>query len=218
MSWQRPQSPAGRSQTAAGRSVGPIRRHHPGRRAVAVIELLIALAIGSMVLVAVAYCVDASFKAYSINQEQSDLMQRSRLAMHRILTAIRTTDAHAPVDPVAKLSFDNGLVVTDKAIEMIDVNNRHVGFEYDPTNQTLIATDKSGTEYVLLRGVEKFEIKFEPMKTQQSLRTGGPYDRLLRATVILTVRTTGNAVDVDETVGAQRVTLSSSAVPRRNVW
>jgi len=101
---------------------------------------------------------------------------------------------------------------------MIDANARHVGFEYDPANGTLIATDKSGMEYVLLRGVEKFEIKYEPMKTQQSLRVGGPYDRLLRATIRLTVRTAGNAVDVDETVGAQRVTLSASAVPRRNVW
>ena len=191
----------------------------PRRRAgMAVIELLIALAIGSMVLVAVAYCVDSSFRAYSINQEQSDLMQRSRLAMHRILTAIRTTDAHFPVDPVAISGFKKGIVVTDKAIEMIDANERHVGFEFDPANGTLIATDKSGMEYVLLRGVEKFEIKFEPLKTQQALRAGGDYDRLLRATIRLTVKTAGNSVDVDETVGAQRVTLSSSAVPRRNVW
>jgi len=138
--------------------------------------------------------------------------------MHRILTAIRTTDAHSPLDPVAKAGFEAGLVVTDKGIEMIDANARHVGFEYDPANGTLIATDKSGMEYVLLRGVEKFEIKYEPMKTQQSLRVGGPYDRLLRATIRLTIRTAGNSVDVDETVGAQRVTLSASAVPRRNVW
>ena len=72
---------------------------------------LIALAIGSMVLVAVSYCVDAAFRAYSINQEQSDLMQRSRLAMHRILTAVRTTDAHAPVDAAAKLGFEMGLTL-----------------------------------------------------------------------------------------------------------
>ena len=198
-------------------------RRHPSavrrpRAAMAVVELLIALAIGSLVLVAVAYCTDSAFRAYSINQEQSDLMQRSRLAMHRILTAIRTTDAHMPVDMVAVSGFKTGLVVTDKAIDMIDSSERHVGFEFDPANGTLIATDKSGADYVLLRGVEKFEVKFEPMKTQQSLRTGGPYDRLLRATVRLTVRTAGNSVDVDESVGAQRVTLSSSAVPRRNVW
>lgn len=197
---------------------GPPARPARRRAGIAVIELLIALAIGGMVLVAVAFCVDSAFKAYSINQEQSDLMQRSRLAMHRILTAIRTTDAHAPVDAVAVSGFKLGLVVTDRGIEMIDPNERRVGFAFDAANGTLIATDKSGAEYVLLRGVEAFEVKFEPMKTQTSLRTGGPYDRLLRATVRLTVRTSGNSVDVDETVGAQRVTLSSSAVPRRNVW
>jgi hypothetical protein len=111
-----------------------------------------------------------------------------------------------------------GLVVTDRGIVMIDPNENEVGFAYDAANGILNARDKSGNDYVLLRGVERFEIKFEPMRSQQSTRTGGPYDRLLRATVLLTVRTSGNSVDVDETVGAQRVTLTSSAVPRRNVW
>ena len=198
-------------------------RHRTGRRpaarrGLAVIELLIALAIGGAILVAVAYCVDASFRAYSINQEQSDLMQRSRLAMHRVLTAIRTTDAHEPADPVAKAAFESGIVVTDKGIKMFDAHDNPVGFEFDQENGTLVATDRSGAEYVLLRGVETFEVKLEPLRTQKSLRTGGVYDRLLRATVRLTVRTYGNAVDVDETVATQRVTLSSSAVPRRNVW
>ena len=197
----------------------PARRHRRNsRHALAVIELLIALAIGGMVLVAVAYCVDASFRAYSINQEQSDLMQRSRLAMHRIVTEIRTTATHAPVDAVAELGFEMGLTVTDKGIKMLDSRDRELSFDFDAVNGVLNAKDKSGNEYVLLRGVEKFEIKFEPMKSNKSLRTGGPYDRLLRATVLLTVRTSGNSVDVDETVGAQRVTLTSSAVPRQNVW
>ena len=34
------------------------------RAAMAVVELLIALAIGSLVLVAVAYCTDSAFRAY----------------------------------------------------------------------------------------------------------------------------------------------------------
>ena len=191
----------------------------PGKAGgMAVVELLIALAIGALVLVAVAVCVDASFRAYSINQEQSDLMQRSRLAMHRILTEIRTLPTHAPVDPAAEAAYDAGIVVTDKGIKMMDAKLRESSFEFDPANGILSAKDRKGNEYVLLRGVERFEVKFEPMKSQKSLRSGGPYDRLMRATVLLTVRTSGNAVDVDETVGAQRVTLTSSACPRMNVW
>lgn len=188
-----------------------------GRRAMAVVELLIALAISGMILVAVAYCVDSAFRAYSINQEQSDLMQRSRLAMHRILTAIRTTDAHVPVDDATRALFERGALVTDRGIEMYDMANRKIAFEFVKANGTLVATDRSGTEYVLVRGVENFEVTLEPMKTKEALKTG-VYDRLYRASVRLTVRTHGNSIDVDESVGAQRVTLSSSAVPRRNVW
>lgn len=188
------------------------------RKGLAVIELLLALAISGMVLVAVAYCVDASFRAYSINQEQSDLLQRSRLAMHRILTEIRTTGTHAPTDAIAEAGFNMGLVVSDRGIKMLDSRDRQISFEFDPANGVLNAKDKLGNEYVLLRGVERFEIKFEPMRSHNAVRTGGAYDQLLRATVLLTVRTTGNSVDVDETVGAQRVTLTSSAVPRQNVW
>jgi hypothetical protein len=188
------------------------------RDGMAVIELLIALAISGMVLVAVAYCVDTAFKAYSINQEQSDLMQRSRLAMHRILTTIRTTSAHQPVDPLATAAFEAGLDVTDTAIRMIDVNEVEIMFRFDPVNGMLMAVDKNGNEYVLVRGVETFEVKFEPMRTEKATRSGGVYDRLMRATVKLTVKTSGNAIDIDETVAAQKVTLSSSAVPRQNVW
>jgi glucosamine--fructose-6-phosphate aminotransferase (isomerizing) len=43
-------------------------------------------------------------------------------------------------------------------------------------------------------------------------------DRLRRASVRLSVRTAGNAGDIDGSVASQSVTLSSSAVPRRNGW
>ena len=189
------------------------------RRGLAVVELLIALSISGMVLVAVAMCVDASFRAYSINQEQSDLMQRSRLAMHRVLTTNRTTDAHEPSDATAKAGFMMGSVVVDSGIKMLDASESEITFKLNPTNGLLTATDGTGAEYVVLRGVEKFEIKFEPMRSQDAVRRGElGYDRLRRATVLLTVRTAGNSVDIDESVASQSVTLSSSAVPRRNVW
>ena len=189
-----------------------------GRAGMAVIELLIALAIGSMVLVAVAYCVDSSFRAYSINQEQSDLMQRARLSMYRLTTSIRTTSAHQPVTTSALTDFKLGLTTTDTAITMLDYNDRPISFKFDPVQSRLVAVDNVGTEYTLLRGVEKFEVKFEPMMSQESKRVGGVYDRLLRATILITVKTAGNSVDVDEKVGAQKVTLSTSVMPRRNVW
>lgn len=188
------------------------------RKGLAVVELLIALAIGATMLVAVAYTVDAAFRAYSINQEQSDLMQHARLAMHRVITGIRATGAHQPINDLPLFDFKAGRVSTDVGIVMTDANGEPVGFRFDPVNRMLLGTDRTGSEYVILRGVEKFEVKFEPMQTLQSKRTGGPYDRLRRATVLLTVKTEGRTAYVDRTVAAQRVTLSSSAMPRRNIW
>jgi hypothetical protein len=56
------------------------------------------------------------------------------------------------------------------------------------------------------------------MKSPTAIRTGGAYDLLMRATITLTVKTTGNAGDIDEKFGGQTVTLSTSVMPRRNVW
>jgi Tfp pilus assembly protein PilW len=187
-------------------------------RGIGVVELLIALAISATVLAAVAYAVDMTFRAYSINSEQSDLMQRARLAMYRLTTTIRTTGAHQPLSGAALTDFKLGLLTSDTGITMLDANERPLSFKLDPAQAKLLAIDANGTEYTLVRGVEKFEIKFEPLRSQESMRTGGVYDRLLRATILLTIHTTGNNADVDEKVGGQSVTLSTSVVPRRNIW
>jgi len=208
---------AARRPLAARRPV-PARRPR-GARGLGVVELLISLAISATVLAAVAYAVDMTFRAYSINHEQSDLMQRARLAMYRITTGIRTTGEHQPVNAVPLSQFKGGQVTTDIAIVMNDANGKPMGFRFDPAQSRLLAIDATGTEYTLLRGVEKFEIKFEPLQSQEAKRTGGlVYDKLLRATILLTLRTTGNSADVDERVGSQSLTLSTSVIPRRNVW
>lgn len=188
------------------------------RRGLGVVELLISLAISATVLAAVAYAVDMTFRAYSINHEQSDLMQRSRIALYRITTTIRASGAHQPYNQAPLADFKTGLVVTDTGVSMTDANDKPVSFKFDPAQNRLLAIDALGTEYILLRGVEKFEIKLEPLRSRESKRVGGIYDRLMRATILMTVRTTGNSADVDETVGAQSVTLSTSVLPRRNIW
>ena len=187
-------------------------------RGLGVVELLIALAISATVLAAVAYAVDMTFRAYSINAEQSDLMQRARLAIYRLTTTIRTTGAHQPMAASAVADFKLGVITTDTGITMLDANDRPVSFKLDPAQNRLLALDSLGTEYTLLRGVEKFEIKFEPLRSRESMRIGGVYDRLMRATILVTVRTSQNNADVDEKVGGQSVTLSTSVMPRRNVW
>jgi hypothetical protein len=58
----------------------------------------------------------------------------------------------------------------------------------------------------------------EPMRSATSIKTGGGYDLLKRATVNITVRTTEENSLASETTGTQTLTLSASVMPRRNVW
>lgn len=180
-------------------------------------ELLISLAICAALLTATAVAMNASFDAYAINQEQAMLMQRSRLAMNRILTMIRTTDAHQPYTSADQTSFTAGSTVDDVGIEMLKDDGTEVQFYYDSTNQQL-KYKEGASSAVLLNGVTEFQVHMEPMKSASSAKSGGNYDLLMRATILLTIRTTDNTTSTAESSGNQTVTLSSSVMPRRNVW
>ena len=182
------------------------------------VELMIALSITAAVLTAVGAGVNASFKAYSINQEQTRLTSAARIALHRITSQIRTTVAHQPVTPARVTDFGNGLVTTDAGIALFTEDDHEILFSYDAPSKQIRAVDAVGNVRILLRGVQAFAVKFEPMQSRTSKKTGGIYDQLFRATITLTVATDGNSPDLDESVAAQTVTLSASVVPRRNLW
>ena len=187
------------------------------RRGAGMVELMIALSISASLLTAVGVAVDAAFRGYRFNQEQVILMQRLRVSQHNITTTIRTTKQHSPVSSAAKTSFSTGATVADTGIEMFDLNDRLVRYEYDaPTKRLLITTN--GKSYTLASGVEKFQVRMEPMRSAASIRTGGGWDLLKRATITMTVRTTKQTAASGESTGLQTLTLSSSAMPRRNVW
>jgi hypothetical protein len=196
---------------------GQLKTCRPRRAGIGLVETLIALSIAAALLTATAAAIDASFKAYEVNQEQSLLMQRARLAIHRILTQIRVTAEHGPHDSSLNGNFAAGTVVTDTGIEMFDADDVLYVFCHDEdTKQLTLEVD--GQHHVLLEGVEDFEVKLEPMRSPTSIKTGGGYDLLKRATILLTVKTSSATSLDNETTGNQTVTLSSSVMPRRNVW
>jgi hypothetical protein len=186
------------------------------------------LAIVASLLTAVAVGTHASFQAYAVNQEFSLLTQKSRLAMHRILSDVRTSDTHAvDADPASALNqeWKNGTTnVLANSIAMYDNSDALHVYRWDAVNKRLVADIKpfgaaSANTYVLLEGVEKFEVNHLPMKSANSARIGGKRDQLRRATILLTVTSaTGSARETGDGGQAQTVTLSSSVVPRRNVW
>jgi len=181
-------------------------------------EMMIAVAISSTLLAAVGVAIDASFRANTVNQDQSNLTQKSRLAMNRIISEIRTTTAHSPINAAAQAEFDVGKITTDTGIEMLIGDEKAlvvVKYEYDAVNKCLMYTAPSKKKYVAVTNVEAFSVKFEPMKSQEAQQSGGAFDQLLRATILMTVK--GDKVpgqkDPEETL-----TLNCSVMPRRNAW
>ena len=187
-----------------------LRRTHFARRrrGVGLVELLVALSIGAALLTATAVAVNASFKAYAINQELGDLNQRSRLTMYRITAMIRQTKLHAPHTASVAAQFAAGKTVTDTGIDMFDLNDQIVSYRYDPSQKQLLVV-VGGKSHVMCEGVEAFSMRMEPMRSATSIRTGGSWDLLRRATLLLTVTSTANTATKGEGVGKQRITLSA---------
>jgi hypothetical protein len=184
---------------------------------VGLVELLIALSISAAVLTAVGVATDASFKAYAVNQETASLAQRGRITLHRMLTYTRTCKEHQPIGATQITQFEAGTVVTDTGVSMFTDSDVQLDFTYDAPNRRILVIE-NGTTRELLRGVEAFSVKMEPMQSPAAIRAGSGYDLLRRATFTITVRTNGQSADVDETQDSQLVTVSSSVMPRRNSW
>jgi type II secretory pathway pseudopilin PulG len=192
----------------------------PGARrgGITMVEMMIAVAISSTLLAAVGVAIDASFRANTVNQDQSNLTQKARLAMNRIITEIRTTTAHSPITATAQTNFELGKIVTDTGIEMLIGDEKAlvlVKYELDPAGRCIWYTAPNKKKYVAVTNVEAFSVKFEPMRSQEAQQMGMPYDQVLRATVLLTVK--GDKIsgqkDPEETL-----TLNCSVMPRRNAW
>jgi len=188
------------------------------RRGLGLVELLVSLAISAALLTAVAAATDAAFKSYQVNQEQATLTQRARLSLYRLLTQLRTTKAHQPYTSALVTNFSKGQIVTDTGVSMFDDSGTQTTYLFDVPSQELRQI-RGGVSHVLLSGVKNFQIKMEPMKSANSVKTGSQtYDLLMRATVQVTVATNSKTSKSSETTGVQTVTVSSSVMPRRNVW
>jgi hypothetical protein len=188
---------------------------------------MVALAISAALLTATAVAVDASFQAYGVNQTQSQLAQRARVAMHRIVSYVRATADHFPDNDGPYDQFVGGAVCTDTAIQMLLDDDSGVIFRQSGTNLLMVPFTLSGgvrtegTPNVMLRGVNPgdFTVTFEPMRSAEQIRVGNPdYDQLKRASIMLTVRPDASTRVSGEERTGQPVTLSTSIMPRRNYW
>ena len=126
-------------------------------------------------------------------------------------------DAHQPYGADAQSDFADGWDVDDTGIRLEAADGTETVFRYDAANERVLA-EVGGATHVMIDGVEAFTVHLEPMKSPAHVKAGLDHDLLRRATVLLTVRV-GDATPLPgEKVTDHTLTISSSAMPRRNAW
>jgi prepilin-type N-terminal cleavage/methylation domain-containing protein len=195
------------------------RRAHPARHAplatrhcspaFTLVELLIALAIGVVLLMATAFALDAIVRSSTVNIDSADGLQKARLAMTRVLDEIRTGHDHLPDTSARVSTFQAGTGTTDSGITFTAGDGQPLRYRYDAGAKTLSMTRGTGSAVVLARRVDAFTVQMIPSRSDSAQRVGGPYDLLTRATITLTLRPATNAPPT---------TLSASVAPRQQKW
>lgn len=191
------------------------RRIH--RAGLGLVELMAALVISASLLAATGIAIHTSFNGYQINQQQAVLQQTARIALAKMTATIRQSKLHAPDTTTLRTSFAAGQTVMGTGIDMYDPAGNLIIYRLDTANKRLLAV-YNGNAYPLLEGVETFNVTMEPMRSAQSVRTGGPWDLLRRATLLVTMRTTNLTSGIGEGTGEMAITMSASIMPRRNAW
>ena len=176
------------------------------------VEVLLALSITAILMLAIVTALNAAIHTVSVNQDT--LATRSRISLTRMLEQIRTANSHAPyVGNVAAYTtayIKTGKEYTNIGIRLIDPRDNADYVYYLDAGQIKVTRNGSAPA-CLLDGVTAFEVTLWPGKSQTSRASGGDYDQTRLVTI--TLNATGN-----ESGKPASVALSGSAVPRVNSW
>lgn len=195
------------------------------RRGFSMIELLLALAIVSVVLTSALVALDASFRTYKATTDSASTHVVSRLLIHRLTAMIRTGTEFGPfpsdvLDPSLNPMESNFIEFLSREdpstgareITRIEFREAEDGQEFGTLWFQLFRFDGGGNptgeeEYLLLPNVEQgvFTLEYDV----------GP--RLERATIDLLIRPNDDldAVSVEERIDNEPIRLVGSATPRR---
>lgn len=203
------------------------RTRTPRRRGFSMVELLLALAIVSMVLTSAMVALDAAFKGYRATTDSASTHVVSRIVMHRVVAMIRTGKEFGPF-PSDVLDSSQNPIETDfiefVSFEDIDENLREV---------TRIEFREAGD------GEDFGAVWFVLIRFENGIQTGDPvearmipnvedatftleYDvgpRLERATIDLLIRPNDDldpiGVEARNENNTEPIRLVGSATPRR---
>ena len=204
----------------------PIRSSRPAR-GLSLVEMLVALAISSVLLTATAVAIDTSFKSYAIAAESASTQTATRMVVNRVLTMIRTSTAHGPVSVSEAIAGQTvtsagGRLLESSYLELIPPNapaNRLYRLLYDAPNQRIMLAeiDFSGTvENVIsyqpiIGGVSRCKFQILPRRDN--------YDNIVleRASLDMIVEADDDATLDLEAGNVPPVRVIASTKPRRVV-
>jgi prepilin-type N-terminal cleavage/methylation domain-containing protein len=197
------------------------------------VEVLIALAIASVVLVATAVATNGLIKQYKGVQSEGAAALATRSALDRMRVLLQTCNGVARPYTAAKVtSFQNGSVTTDTGFE-VTVNNTFltpaVAYTYrfylDPGDSTTLLCASGpagnvGSPYPIIRGVAKFSdgttpafrVTMTPKQSWASVRAGGfRGDQLQSAMIELAVGDSRPSTAASASANVMAVESDSSA-------
>jgi hypothetical protein len=125
--------------------------------AVTLVELMIAISIGSLVFMMLASIVVYTSRSFAALGNYMELDKRSRNTLDRMTQMIRESDGI--------LSWGNHELV-------LSYQTQPLSFAYRPADKTLVMTDTNGTERALLEGCD-----FLDFQIFQRTAVGGVYDQ-----------------------------------------
>ncbi len=110
--------------------------------AFSIVEMLIALAITSVLLTATMVAVDASFRAYAAAAQTASTHASTRMVTNRLLGLIRGSTSHGPTTLSEALAVDpdavmNNGVIESNYLDMIDAGGYLIRVEYRAVAQEL---------------------------------------------------------------------------------
>jgi len=185
-------------------------------RGLSVIETLLALAISAMLLTATMVALDASFRAYADAAEQASSQAATRMVTNRLVTMIRTSTAHGPLEADASTTPPvtlDGETVSSHYLELIDSEGRHMRIEYRSTTQELwlvnIPASGIAVEHPILGGVTACSFQCLRRINEEGILV------MHRGTMDFTVQPGEDATLTLENGKASPIRVVASTMPRR---
>jgi len=197
------------------------RRYSARNRGLSLIEVLMSLAITSMLMTGAAVAIDASFKAYAYAAETAGAQSATRMITHRILTLMRTSTAHGPLITAGAVLVPNssnpplvlnGNTLTSHYTELVDPQNNIIRIEYRDQINELWAVINPGLGQVaqpLLAGVTACQ--FTSLRRQNS---AGLWV-LERGTMALSVQPGADSTLAIESGYTTPIQVVASTMPRK---